>query len=55
MAIIGAKTEPMKYRKSVISPRGRKIAPNVPMTVTATATHLPLILAERDSLEIPAD
>ena len=55
MAIIGANTEPIKYRKSVISARGRKIAPTVPIMVTATATHFPLILTDSDSLEIPAE
>ena len=53
--IIGANTEPMKYRKSVISASGRKIAPTVPMTVTATAASLPFTFAESDSPETPAE
>ena len=55
IAIMGANTEPIKYRKSVISVSGRKIAPTAPMTVTATATHFPLIFDDSDSLEIPAE
>ena len=55
MAIIGAKTDPMKYRKSVISSMGNRMAPAIPITVTTTATHFPLIFSPRDSLEIPAE
>ena len=55
MAIIGANTEPIKYRKSVTSARGKKTAPAVPTMVTATANHLPFIFDDNDSLETPAE
>ena len=40
MAIIGANTEPMRYRKSVISSIGYRIAAIVPTIVTMTAIPL---------------
>ena len=52
---MGANTEPMRYRKPVISSMGNSIAPTAPMTVTPMAVFLPLIFPERDSAEIPAD
>ena len=55
MAIIGANTDPMKYKKSVMSVKGKKIAPRVPMTVTAIARILPLIRPETVSPEMPAE
>ena len=54
-AIIGAKTEPIRYKKPVISSIGNKIAATVPMTVTTMAVFLPSSLAERLSAEMPAD
>ena len=52
IAIIGANTEPIKYRKSVISANGRKTAPAVPITVTKKvvneSTGLKLGLKEGD-------
>ena len=55
MAIIGANTEPMRYKNPVISSIGNTIAPMVPTTVTATATYCPLNCGKMDSLEIPAE
>ena len=40
MAIIGVKTDPMRYKKSVISSIGYKIAAIVPTMVTITAMPL---------------
>lgn len=44
IAIIGANTDPIRYKNPVISSIGNTIAPKVPITVTATATHLNFIL-----------
>ena len=55
MAIIGANTDPMRYRKSVMLSIGYTIAAIVPMMVTAIAAYFPLILENTDSDEIPAE
>ena len=54
MAIIGANTEPIRYRKFVMSSIGKQMAQTVPMTVTMSAAYLPLIFFDRDSAEMPA-
>ena len=57
-AIMGANTLPIRYKKSVMSARGRMIAPSVPKAVTISATILPEIFlpngAPMDSDETPA-
>ena len=53
--IIGAKTDPIRYKKDVISSIGTRMAPAVPIIVTATATHLPGIFPIIDSVETPAE
>ena len=55
MAIMGANTEPIRYRKLVILSMGNIMAAAVPMTVTATAAHFSLIFWEMDTLDTPAD
>ena len=55
IAIIGANTEPIKYRKSVILSIGYTIAAIVPTTVTTIATCFPFHFGTIDSLEIPAE
>ena len=55
IAIIGANTEPIRYRKSVILSIGYTIAPTVPITVTATAAYFPFSLENTDSAEMPAE
>ncbi len=55
MAIIGANTEPMRYRKSVILSIGYTIAAIVPMTVTAHCRIFSIHLENTDSDEIPAE
>ena len=55
IAIIGANTEPMRYRKSVILSIGYTIAAIVPSTVTTIATCFPFHLFTTVSLEIPAE
>jgi len=55
MEIIGAKTEPMKYRKLVMSSIGNSMALTVPMTATKIPMFLPEIRDVRDSAEIPAE
>ena len=54
MAIIGANTEPIRYRKFVMSSIGKQMAQTVPMTVTMSAAYLRLIFDDRDSAEMPA-
>lgn len=55
IAIIGANTEPIRYRKSVILSIGYTIAAAVPITVTTIATCFPFHLLTTVSLEIPAE
>ena len=55
IAIIGANTDPIRYKNPVISSIGNTIAPKVPITVTATATHLDFILENIDSVDTPAE
>ena len=55
IAIIGANTEPIRYRKSVILSIGYTIAATVPITVTTIATCFPFHLLTTVSLEIPAE
>ena len=54
-AIIGAKTEPIRYKKPVMSSIGKRMAPATPMTVTTMAVFLPFSLGVRLSAEMPAD
>lgn len=54
IAIIGAKTEPMKYRKSVMLSIGNMIAAAVPIIVTAAAIHFSGSLLQIVLLETPA-
>ncbi len=55
IAIIGANTEPIRYRKSVILSIGYTIAATVPITVTTMATCFPFHLLKQSQLEIPAE
>ncbi len=52
---MGANTEPIRYRKLVISSMGNRMAPATPTRVVTMATVLPLSFPDRDSAEIPAD
>ena len=52
---MGANTEPMRYRKFVMSSMGQIIAAAVPITVTIMAAVLPLIFFEMVSQETPAE
>ena len=52
---MGANTEPIRYKKPVMSSMGNSMAAAVPTAVTATAVHFPLIRALSDSAEMPAD
>ena len=54
-AIIGAKTEPIRYKKFVMLSIGYTIAATVPITVTIIAAHFSLIFSEMDTLETPAE
>ena len=55
IAIIGANTEPIRYKKFVILSIGYTIAARAPTTVTAMAIYFPFSLWLRVSLEIPAE
>ena len=55
MAIIGANTEPMRYRKSVISSIGYRIAAMVPTIVTITAMPLLEAPLQMVVLDTPAE
>ena len=55
IAIIGANTEPIRYKNPVISSIGNIIAPKVPIIVTATAIHFDDIFANIDSVDTPAE
>ena len=54
-AIIGAKTEPIRYRKSVMLSMGYTIAAMVPMAVTISAAHFSGIFSEIETQETPAE
>ena len=52
---MGANTEPIKYKKPVMSSMGKRMAPRMPAAVTAMAVGLPWMFLQSDSAEMPAD